>query len=52
MRQFERPRRRWEDNIKINLKGIGYKDLDWVSLTWNREKWKAVENAFMNLRFP
>jgi hypothetical protein len=43
------PRRRWEDNIKMDLKNIGW-GMDWIDLAQDRDKWRALVNAVMNLR--
>jgi len=37
--QLERPRRRWEDNIKMDLKGVGCGGMDWIDLAQDRERW-------------
>jgi hypothetical protein len=47
-----RPRRKWEDNIKMDLREIGFGDVDWIHLAQDREKWRALENMVMNLRVP
>jgi hypothetical protein len=47
-----RPRRRWVDNIKIELSEIGWGEVDWIGLAQDRDKWRAVMNAVMNLRVP
>jgi hypothetical protein len=47
-----RPRRRWVDNIKMDLLEIGWGGVDWIDLAQDREKWKALVNAVMNLRIP
>jgi hypothetical protein len=46
------PRRRWVDNIKIDLLEIGWGAVDWIGLAQDRDKWRAVVNAVMNLRVP
>jgi hypothetical protein len=51
-RPLGRPRRRWVDNIKINLRAIGYDDMGWIDLAQNRDKWRALVNTVMNLRVP
>jgi hypothetical protein len=51
-RPLGRPRRRWEDNIKINLQEVGWAGMDEVSLAEDRDRWRAVVNAVMNLRVP
>jgi len=48
----KRPRRRWEDNIKLDLQEVVCGDLDWIELVQDRNKWWAVVNAVMNLRVP
>jgi hypothetical protein len=45
-----RPRRRWEDNIKINLREIGWSGMDLINLTQYRDQWWALVNAVMNFR--
>jgi hypothetical protein len=47
-----RPRRRWEDNIRIYLQEVGYKGMDWIELAQDRDTWRALVNAVMNLRVP
>jgi hypothetical protein len=49
-RPLGRPRRRWVDNIKIYLLEIGWGGLDWVVLVQDRDTWRALVNAVMNLR--
>jgi hypothetical protein len=45
-----RSRRRWEDGIRINLREIGLGGADWIRLAQNRDRWRAVVSAVMNLR--
>ena len=47
-----RPRRRWEDNIKMDLQEVGGGYGDWMELAQNRESWRAVMSTVMNLRVP
>jgi hypothetical protein len=48
-----RPRRRWEDNIKMGRLGSGRGgDMDWIDLAEDRDRWRAVVNAVMDLRVP
>jgi len=47
-----RPRRRWEDNIKMDLQEVGCVGMDWIELAQDRNRWRALVNAVMNLRFP
>jgi hypothetical protein len=49
---LRRPRRRWIDNIRMDLGGIGCGGVDWIGLAQDRDKWRAVVNAVMNLRVP
>jgi hypothetical protein len=49
-RLLGRPRRRWEDNIKMDLQEVGFGGLDWIELTQDRDRWWALVNAVMNLR--
>jgi hypothetical protein len=51
-RSLGRPRRRWEDNIKIELRGIGWGGMDWIDLAQDRDQWMALGNTVMNLRVP
>ena len=51
-RPLERPRRRWEDNIKIELQEVGCGGMDWIEMAQDRERWWALANAVMNLRVP
>ena len=47
-----RPRLRWEDNIKMDLQEIGCGGMDWIELAQDRDRWRALVNAVMNLRVP
>jgi hypothetical protein len=49
-RQLGRPRRRWEDNIKIYLRKLGWGGRDWIDLAQNKAQWRALVNTEMNLR--
>jgi len=51
-RPLGRPRRRWEDNIKINLHEVGCGDVDWIELAQDRYRWRALMNVVMNVRVP
>jgi hypothetical protein len=51
-RPLGRPRRRWEDNIKMDLREIGFGDVDWINWTQDRDRWRALVNTVMNLRVP
>jgi hypothetical protein len=46
------PRRRWDRNIKIDLKKVGYRGMDWIELAHDRDLWPGLMNAVMNLRVP
>jgi hypothetical protein len=47
-----RPRRRWEGNIKVDLRETGFGDVDWIHWAQDRDRWRAFVNTVMNLRFP
>jgi hypothetical protein len=52
-RPLGRPRRRWEDNIKLDLRGVGWGGgMDWITVAQDRDRWGAVVNAVINLRVP
>jgi len=51
-RPLGRPRSRWEDNIKMDLQEVGLGGTDWIELAQDRDRWRAVVNAVMNLRVP
>jgi hypothetical protein len=51
-RPLGRPRRRWTDNIKMDLLVIGVNVVDWIGLAQDRYSWKALVNSVMNLRVP
>jgi hypothetical protein len=51
-RPLGRPRRRWEDNIRMDLREIGWGGMDWIDPAQDRDQWKALVNTVMNLRVP
>ena len=51
-RPLGRPRRRWEDNIKLDIQEVGCGDMDWIKLAQDTDKWRALVKAVMNFRFP
>jgi hypothetical protein len=51
-RPLRRPRRRWVDNIKMDLREIGWVDMDWIDLVQDRGQWRGLVNTVMNLRVP
>jgi hypothetical protein len=51
-RPLGRPRRRWEDNIKMDFRKIGFGDVDWINLAQDMDRWRALVNKVMNLRVP
>ena len=51
-RPLGRPRRRWEDNIKMDIQEVGCGDMNWIELVQNRGRWRALVNAVMKLRIP
>jgi hypothetical protein len=44
-----RPRRRWEDNIKMDFQEVGWRAMDWIDLAQNRDRWRALVNVVMSL---
>jgi hypothetical protein len=51
-RPLGRPRRRWVNNIGMDLVEVGWGDVDWIGLAQDRDKWRALVNEVMNLRVP
>ena len=51
-RPFGKPRRRWEDNIKMDLQEVGCGDMDWMELAQDRGSWLSLMNVVMSLRVP
>jgi hypothetical protein len=51
-RPLGRPRRRWVDNIKMDLREIEWDGMDWIDLAQDRDRWRAPVNTVMNLRLP
>ena len=51
-RPLGRPRRRWENNIKMDLQEVGCGGMDWIDLAHDMDRWRAFMNAVMNLRVP
>jgi hypothetical protein len=51
-RLFGKPRRRWEDDIRMDLSKIGWKSVDRIHLAQDRDQWRAVVDAVMNFRVP
>ncbi|KAJ4450606.1 hypothetical protein ANN_02032 [Periplaneta americana] len=47
-----RPRRRWEDNIKMDLREVGYDEREWINLAQDRDQWRAYVRAAINFRVP
>jgi hypothetical protein len=51
-RPLRRPRRRWVDNIRMDLGEVGWDDVDWIGLAKDRNRWRALANSVLNLRIP
>ena len=51
-RPLGRLRRRWEDNIKMDLQEVGCGGMDWIELAQDRDRWRALVKAVMNLLVP
>jgi hypothetical protein len=51
-RPLGRPRRRWVDNIKMDLREIGWDGREWIDLAQDRDQWRALVRAVRNLRVP
>jgi hypothetical protein len=51
-RPLGRPRHRWVDNIRMDLVEVGWGDVDWIGLAEDRNRWRTLVNAVMNLRVP
>jgi hypothetical protein len=47
-----RNRHKWEDNIKMDLQAVGWGVMDWIDLARDRDRWRALVNAVMNIRVP
>jgi hypothetical protein len=47
-----KPRRRWVNNIRMDLGEVGWGDVDWIGLTKDRNRWRARVNSVLNLRVP
>jgi hypothetical protein len=51
-RPLGRPRRRWVNNIRMDLREIGWDGVDWIQVAQDRDQWRALVNTVMNLRVP
>jgi hypothetical protein len=49
---LRRPRRRWLDNIRMDVVEVGWGDVDWIGLAQDRNRWRALVNSALNLRVP
>ena len=47
-----RPTCIWDDNIKMDLQDLGWGDMDWIDMAQDRDRWRALVNAVMNIRVP
>jgi hypothetical protein len=51
-RPLGRSKRRWVDNIRIDLLEVGWGDVDWIDLAQNRNRWRTLVDSVLNRRFP
>jgi hypothetical protein len=51
-RPLGRPRRRWVDNINMDLREIGWDGVDWIDMAQDSDQWRALVNTVLNLRVP
>jgi hypothetical protein len=51
-RPLGRPRPRWENNIKMDFQEVGRGGMEWIELAQDRDRWRTLVNAVMNLRVP
>jgi hypothetical protein len=51
-RPLGRPRRRWDDNTKMDLQEVGREGMDWIDVAQDRETWRALVNVALNIRVP
>ena len=51
-RPMRRPRRRWVDNIRLDLQEVGCGNMDWIEQALDRDRWRTLVSAVMNLRVP
>jgi hypothetical protein len=51
-RPLGRSRRRWVDNIRMDVVEVGWGDVDWIGLAQDRDRWRALVNSALNLRVP
>ena len=51
-RPLGRPRRRWKDNIKRGIQGVGCEGMDWIELAQDRDRWRALVNSVINFWVP
>jgi hypothetical protein len=51
-RPLGKPRRRWQDNIRMDLRETGWNGMDWIDLAQDRDQWKALVYTVMNLLVP
>jgi hypothetical protein len=51
-RPLGKPRYRWVDNNKLNLRQLGWDSMNWIDLDYDRDQWRAIVNTIMNLRDP
>jgi hypothetical protein len=51
-RPLKRPRRRWVNNVRVDLGEVGWGDMDWIGLAQDRNRWRSLVNSVLSLRVP
>jgi hypothetical protein len=51
-RPLGRPGRRWMDNVKVDLRKVGWDGMEWIDMAQDRDQWRALVNTVMNIRVP
>ena len=51
-RPLGRPRRRWKDNIRLDIQEVEWRGMDWIDLAQDQDRWGAIVKVVINFRFP